>query len=216
MLKLISWNIDSLNAALTSDSARALMSRDVLSGIQKEAPDILAIQETKLPYKGPSKKHMEILAEKFPAYDYVFTCSREPARKSYAGTMTFYKKGLAPVITYPEIGAPRNYGIWKGRIITLEFKDFFFTHVYTPNSGNTLGRLGDRQVWDRRYGSYLASLDKSKPLIAAGDFNVAHTEIDLANPDSNHMSAGFTDEEREGLFQLTFHGIYRYIQTYPR
>ena len=93
-MKFISWNIDSLNAALTSDSARAVMSRLVLDTIVKEDADIIAIQETKLPHGGPSKKHKEKLAEYFPDYDYVWLSSQEGARKSYAGTMTLYKKGF--------------------------------------------------------------------------------------------------------------------------
>ena len=125
-MKIISWNIDSLNAALTSDSSRALMSRAVLGTIKNEDPDIIAIQETKLPHNGPSKKHKEILAEEFGDYDYVWISSSEPARKGYAGNMTFYKKGLMPLVTFPKIGAPDTMD-FEGRIATLEFEDFFFT-----------------------------------------------------------------------------------------
>ena len=205
-MKFISWNIDSLNAALTSDSARAVMSRLVLDTLVKEDADVIAIQETKLPYSGLSKKHIASLAEYFPDYDYVYRQSEEPARKSYAGTMTLYKKGLATEASFPQIGAPCTMD-FEGRIITLEFENFYFTHVYTPNAGDKLVRLSDRQVWDKLYADYLASLDQNKPVIAAGDFNVAHEEIDLANPDSNHMSAGFTDEEREGFTNLLSRGF---------
>lgn len=205
-MKFISWNIDSLNAALTSDSARALLSRLVLDRLVKEDADVIAIQETKLPYTGLSKKHIGKIAEYFPNYDYVYRSSEEPARKSYAGTMTLYKKGLDVEASYPEIGAPCTMDS-EGRIITLEFKDFYFTHVYTPNAGNGLSRLADRQVWDKLYADYLASLDQNKPVIAAGDFNVAHEEIDLAHPENNHESAGFTDEEREGFTNLLAKGF---------
>ena len=205
-MKFISWNIDSLNAALTSDSARALLSRLVLDRLVKEDADVIAIQETKLPYTGLSKKHIGKIAEYFPDYDYVYRSSEEPARKSYAGTMTLYKKGLEVEASYPEIGAPCTMDS-EGRIITLEFKDFYFTHVYTPNAGNGLSRLADRQVWDKLYADYLASLDQNKPVIAAGDFNVAHEEIDLAHPENNHESAGFTDEEREGFTNLLAKGF---------
>lgn len=205
-MKFISWNIDSLNAALTSDSARAIMSRLVLDTVVKEDADVIAIQETKLPYTGLSKKHIGKIAEYFPDYDYVYRSSEEPARKSYAGTMTLYKKGLEVEASFPEIGAPCTMDS-EGRIITLEFKDFYFTHVYTPNAGNGLSRLADRQVWDKLYADYLASLDQNKPVIAAGDFNVAHEEIDLAHPENNHESAGFTDEEREGFTNLLAKGF---------
>lgn len=205
-MKFISWNIDSLNAALTSDSARALMSRLVLDTVVKEDADVIAIQETKLPYTGLSKKHIAKLAEYFPDYDYVYRSSEDPARKSYAGTMTLYKKGLKVEPTYPQIGAPCTMD-FEGRIITLEFDNFYFTHVYTPNAGNGLTRLADRQVWDKLYADYLKSLDQNKPVIAAGDFNVAHEEIDLAHPENNHESPGFTDEEREGFTNLLAKGF---------
>ena len=205
-MKFISWNIDSLNAALTSDSARAVMSRLVLDRLVKEDADVIAIQETKLPYNGLSKKHIAKLAEYFPEYDYVYRQSEEPARKSYAGTMTLYKKGFEAHASFPQIGAPDTMD-FEGRIITLEFDNFYFTHVYTPNAGNGLSRLADRQVWDRLYADYLKSLDQNKPVIAAGDFNVAHKEIDLAHPENNHESAGFTDEEREGFTNLLDRGF---------
>lgn len=152
-MKLISWNIDSLNAALTSDSNRALLTREVLRNILALNPDIIAIQETKLTAKELTKKHAE------------------------------------------------------GRIITLEFEDLFVTQVYTPNAGNTLGRLEDRQIWDQKYAEYLSQLDQTKPVLAVGDFNVAHEEIDLAHPDRNHFSAGFTDEERQGFTHLLAQGF---------
>ena len=182
------------------------MSRAVLATIKNEDPDIIAIQETKLPHNGPSKKHKEILAEEFGDYDYVWVSSCEPARKGYAGNMTFYKKGLMPLVTFPKIGAPDTMD-FEGRIATLEFEDFFFTQVYTPNAGNELKRLPLRQIWDEKYADYLEELDKIKPVVATGDFNVAHKEIDLAHPENNHMSAGFTDEEREGFTNLLNRGF---------
>lgn len=205
-MKIISWNIDSLNAALTSNSNRALMSRAVLATIKNENPDIIAIQETKLPHNGPSKKHKEILAEILGDYEYVWISSCEPARKGYAGNMTFYKKEFEPIVSFPKIGAPDTMD-FEGRIITLEFEEFFFTQVYTPNAGGELKRLPLRQIWDEKYADYLESLDKKKPVIATGDFNVAHKEIDLAHPENNHMSAGFTDEERQGFTNLLGRGF---------
>lgn len=205
-MKLISWNIDSINAALTSDSARAQMSRQVLKTIQTEKPDILAIQETKLSAKGPTKKHLAILREYFPDYKVVWRSSIEPARKGYAGTMYLYRKKLMPVVTYPEIGAPDTMD-QEGRIITLEFEDYYITQVYTPNAGGELKRLASRQVWDEKYRQYLVDLASRKPVLASGDFNVAHQEIDLAHPASNHHSAGFTDEERAGFTNLLAAGF---------
>ena len=205
-MKLISWNIDSLNAALTSDSARAKLSQDVLQTLVAEDADIIAIQETKLSATGPTKKHLEVLEELFPGYENTWRSSQEPARKGYAGTMFLYKKELTPTISLPEIGAPSTMDS-EGRIITLEFDTFFVTQVYTPNAGDGLKRLEERQVWDVKYAEYLAQLDKQKPVLATGDYNVAHKEIDLANPASNRRSPGFTDEEREGFTNLLAKGF---------
>ena len=205
-MKFISWNIDSLNAALTADSARAVLSRKVLDTIIEIDPDIIGLQETKLSAKGPTKKHLEILDEKFPDYEIVWRSSVEPARKGYAGTMFLYKKNLKPLVTFPEIGAPGTMDL-EGRIITLEFDDFYLTQVYTPNAGDGLSRLEDRQVWDRKYADYLEGLDNKKYVVATGDYNVAHKEIDLAHPNNNRQSAGFTDEERQGFTNLLDRGF---------
>lgn len=205
-MKIISWNIDSLNAALTSDSARAQLSREVLETIETYQPDIIAIQETKLSAKGPTKKHLQILEERVPHYNIHWNSSVEPARKSYAGTMFLVHQDLQPIVTTPQIGAPDTMDA-EGRIMTLEFDDFFITQVYTPNAGRDLSRLSLRQEWDKRYTEYLALLDAQKPVIATGDFNVAHHSIDLANPNSNRRSAGFTDEERFGFTQLLDRGF---------
>lgn len=212
-MKLISWNIDSLNAALTGESPRALLSRAVLDTLVTEDPDILAIQETKLSATGPTKKHMEILLSYFPNHLHVWRSSVEPARKGYAGTLFLYRNTLNPVVTFPEIGAPDPMDA-EGRIITLEFDDFYVTQVYTPNAGDQLRRLLERQEWDIKYAEYLASLDRNKPVLATGDYNVAHHEIDLANPASNRRSAGFTDEERAGFTALLAKGFtdtFRYL-----
>ncbi len=205
-MKFISWNIDSLNAALTSDSARAVLSRKVLDTIQQEDPDVVAIQETKLPAAGMNAKQQEALTSYFPDYDYAYVSSNPPAKKGYAGTMVLYKKNLQPEVSIPRIGAPDTMDD-EGRLLTLDFGQFYFVNVYTPNAGDGLKRLEQRQVWDRLYADYLSQLDAKKPVIACGDFNVAHREIDLANPDSNHMSAGFTDQEREGFSNLLAKGF---------
>ena len=205
-MKFISWNIDSLNAALTSDSPRAQLSQAVLTHLASLDADVIALQETKLSAKGPTKKHLEILAERFPGYAIAWRSSVEPARKGYAGTMFLYKEDLTATIETPEIGAPSTMDS-EGRIITLEFDNFYLTQVYTPNAGDGLKRLAERQIWDEKYRDYLLELDAKKPVIATGDYNVAHFEIDLAHPNNNRNSPGFTDEERQGFTNLLSAGF---------
>ncbi len=176
-MKFISWNIDSLNAALTGTSPRSDQSREVLKKIAAQKPDFIAIQETKLGEAGLLPAHKSALAAFFPDYDYTLVSSVPPAKKGYAGTISFYKKGLAPAVDFPKIGAPDTMDS-EGRLITLEAQNFYFVQVYTPNSGDGLKRLSERQVWDKKYADYLSALDAKKPVIACGDFNVAHTEID--------------------------------------
>ncbi|AKV55487.1 exodeoxyribonuclease III [Bifidobacterium actinocoloniiforme DSM 22766] len=200
----ISWNIDSLNAALAGSSERSALSRQVVEGVEAAQPDVFAIQETKL-NSGQAKKTdalIEQLRSRFPEYEVVYNTSEPPARKGYAGTMMLYKRSLpSPDVDRPQIGAPDTMDS-EGRILTLEFPDFFVVTVYTPNSGNGLVRLKARQVWDERFRDYIHQLDKRLPVFVGGDFNVAHEEIDLANPQTNHHSAGFTDEERADFTQL--------------
>ena len=205
-MKFISWNIDSLNAALTSDSPRAQLSQAVLTHLASLDADVIALQETKLSAKGPTKKHLDILAERFPGYAIAWRSSVEPARKGYAGTMFLYKENLTVTIETPEIGAPSTMDS-EGRIITLEFDNFYLTQVYTPNAGDGLKRLAERQIWDEKYRDYLLELDAKKPVIATGDYNVAHFEIDLAHPNNNRNSPGFTDEERQGFTNLLSAGF---------
>lgn len=205
-MRIISWNIDSLNAALTGASGRAQLSRDVLQSLADLAPDVLAIQETKLPVTGPSKTHLDLLSQYFPGYQLVWRSSEPPARKGYAGTLFLVRAGLDFQASQPAIGAPDTMD-QEGRLLTLELPEVYITQVYTPNAGSDLVRLPGRQVWDVCYRSYLQELDQTKPVIAMGDFNCAHEEIDLAHPDNNHQSAGFTDEEREGFSQLLAAGF---------
>lgn len=200
-MKLISWNIDSLNAALTSESPRSVLTRAVLDTLKTSDADVIAVQETKLPETGPSDTHLRLLKERFPDYRVEWASSVPPAKKGYAGTMVLVRDGLPAVGTAPAIGAPDTMDC-EGRILSLEFDTFHFVNVYTPNAGDGLKRLADRQEWDRRFAAYLSALDRSKPVVVCGDFNVAHEEIDLAHPESNHESAGFTDEEREGFGNL--------------
>ena len=212
-MKFISWNIDSLNAALTGTSERSELSRDVLKTIGCLSPDIIALQETKLPENGMNKKQEDILAGYFPGYDYVYISSHGKAKKGYAGTMALYRKEINATASFPGIDAPDTMDS-EGRMITLDLKDVYFNLVYTPNAGDGLKRLADRCIWDIRYADYLSGLDSDKPVIACGDYNVAHKEIDLANPGQNHFSPGFTDEERSGFTNLLSRGFtdsFRYV-----
>jgi exodeoxyribonuclease-3 len=184
-----------------------------LNTARTESPVNAEFKESKLPSDGPTKNQLEILNDLFPQYEIVWNCSVEPARKGYAGTMFLYKNGLKPIVSLPKIGTPGTID-FEGRIITLEFADFYLTQVYTPNAGEGLSRLKERQIWDIKYADYLENLDKEKPVVAAGDFNVAHREIDLAHPDRNRNTAGFTDEEREGFTNLLNRGFtdtFRYL-----
>ncbi|WEV60364.1 exodeoxyribonuclease III [Streptococcaceae bacterium ESL0729] len=212
-MKLISWNIDSLNAGLTATSDRGKMTFGVLEEIAGMKPDVLGLQETKLKDTGPTKQHLKILNDLFPDYEIVWSSSQEPARKGYSGTMFLYKKELQPKAHFPRIGAPSTMDD-EGRIITLEFDNFYLTEVYTPNAGTDLKRLPEREIWDDHYRAYLQGLDKDKPVLACGDFNVAHEEIDLKNPASNRKSAGFTIEERTkftSLLAAGFTDTFRYL-----
>ena len=212
-MKFISWNIDSLNAALTSTSNRAVQTRELLQKIADEKPDAFAIQETKLRDSGPTKKHQAALAEMFPDYDYAWRSSEEPARKGYAGTMYLYQKKYQPEVTRPAIGAPAPMDN-EGRILTLKMPTFYLVDVYTPNSGEGLKRLDDRQLWDDAFRKYLQELDADRPVLVSGDFNCAHEPIDLAHPENNHHSAGFTDKEREHFSKLLNAGFtdsFRYL-----
>ncbi len=195
-----------MNAALTGNSPRSQQSREVIKKIAGQNADFIALQETKLGEAGLLPAHKKALADFFPDYEYVFVSSLPPAKKGYAGTLTLYKKGIVAAASFPKIGAPDTMDM-EGRIITLECKNFFFVQVYTPNSGDGLKRLSQRQEWDKKFADYLSSLDQKKIVVACGDFNVAHKEIDLANPDSNHFSAGFTEEERSDFAALLDRGF---------
>ncbi|ADG40048.1 MULTISPECIES: exodeoxyribonuclease III [Leuconostoc] len=197
-MQLISWNIDSINAAIQHQSARGEMTWDVLNKIAARKPDIFAIQETKLKPTGLTKKQAAALSDLFP--DYHIYVNSSTARPGYSGTM-FLSRNEPLEVTFPKISAPDTMDI-EGRIITLEFEDFYVSTVYTPNSGSGLARLDDRGAWDDAYRSYLQGLDNKKPVIFSGDMNVAHQEIDLKNFKTNHHSAGFTDPEREKFSAL--------------
>lgn len=211
-MKLISWNIDSLNAALEHKSARGELTWQTLNAIAQLQPDVFAIQETKAKATGLTKKQRITLEELFPGY-YQYVNS-STGRSGYAGTLMLARVEPEQV-TFPTIGAPGEMDL-EGRIITLEYPDLYISTVYTPNSGSELKRLADRQAWDDAYRAYLLRLDSKKPVIASGDYNVAYQEIDLKNPKSNHHSAGFTDEERDKFGKLLSAGFIDTFRTlYP-
>ncbi|KRN32243.1 exodeoxyribonuclease III [Weissella halotolerans] len=202
-MQLISWNIDSINAAIEHKSPRGEMTYAILKELAARKPTVIAIQETKLKATGLTTKQAATLDALFP--DYYRYLNFSEGRKGYSGTMMLSL--IEPVnVTYPKIGAPGEMDL-EGRIITLEFPHTFVSTVYTPNSGSELARLDDRQAWDDAYRQYIQKLDQVKPVIFSGDFNVAHQPIDLKHPTANHHSAGFTDEERSKFSQLLAAGF---------
>lgn len=195
-MKLISWNVNGLRAVLTKGFKESFENLDA---------DIFCIQETKMQENQITEDITEVLKNR-----YTYWNSAE--KKGYSGTAVFTKK--EPInVTY---GLDKEEHDKEGRIITLEYENFFLVNCYTPNSKRELERLGYRQVWEDEIREYLVKLDKKKPVIYCGDLNVAHKEIDLKNPATNHHSAGFTDEERNKLTELLdvgFIDTFRYM--YP-
>ena len=178
--KFASWNVNGLRAVLKKDPSFT----EILETIDA---DIFALQETKLQ---EGQVDLDI-----PGY---FQTWNYAERKGYSGTAVFSREEPLQVIR--QIGSPVADN--EGRVCALEFDRFWFVDVYTPNSKEQLARLDERLVWDEHYRDFIAELSAQKPLIACGDFNVAHTEIDLKNPSSNHKNAGFSDEERESFTKL--------------
>ena len=175
-MKLISWNVNGL---------RAVLKKNFLEFLAAEKPDVLCLQETKC-----TPDQVEQL---WPATYTTFWNSAE--KKGYSGTAIFTKE--RPLKVTPHIGVAEHDK--EGRVLTAEYKDFFLVNVYVPNSKRELERLPYRQVWDKDFLAYLKKLEKKKPVIFCGDLNVAHTEIDLANPKANVRNHGFTIEERTGF-----------------
>lgn len=191
-MKLISWNTNGI---------RACMGKGFLESMAEQNADIICIQETKM-QEGQAEVPM-------PGY-HQYWCSAE--KKGYSGTAVFTKEEPISV----------SYGIGidvhdhEGRVITAEYEDFYLVNVYVPNSQNELKRLDYRMQWEDDFREYLVRLDLQKPVIVCGDFNVAHTEIDLKNPKTNTKNAGFTPEERAKMTQLQEAGFidsFRYF--YP-
>ena len=154
--------------------------------------DIFSLQETKM--------HREQAQFEFPGYEEYWNSA---VRKGYSGTAVFSK--MKPLsVSY---GLDIEEHDQEGRVITLEFESFYLVNVYTPNSKDGLARLPYRMEWEIAFRNYLMELDRKKPVIACGDMNVAHNEIDLKNPKSNRKNAGFTDEEREKMAELLAAGF---------
>jgi exodeoxyribonuclease-3 len=175
-VKLISWNVNGL---------RAVLKKNFLEYLGAEKPDALCLQETKC-----APDDVEQL---WPAHYTTYWNSAE--KKGYSGTAIFSK--ARPVGVTPHLGISEHDR--EGRVLAAEYEDFFLVNVYTPNSKRELERLPYRQVWDKDFLAYLKKLEKKKPVICCGDLNVAHTEIDLANPKANVRNHGFTIEERDGF-----------------
>lgn len=191
-MKLISWNVNGL---------RACVGKGFMDFFKEIDADIFCIQETKL-----QEGQIRLETEGYHQYwNYA-------ERKGYSGTATFSKR--EPINVTYGIGMEEHDK--EGRVITLEFDDFYMVNVYTPNSQNELVRLDYRMKWEDDFREYLLKLDSKKPVIICGDMNVAHNEIDLKNPASNRQNAGFSDEEREKmtvLIQSGFTDSFRYL--YP-
>ena len=175
-MKLICWNVNGL---------RAVLKKNFLDFLALEKPDVLCLQETKC-----TSADIEQL---WPASYTTFWNSAE--KKGYSGTAIFTKPRPLKVIPHIDISEHDR----EGRVLAAEYEDFFLVNVYVPNSKRDLSRLSYRQIWDADFLAYLKKLEKKKPVIFCGDLNVAHKEIDLANPRANVRNHGFTIEERDGF-----------------
>ena len=191
-MKLISWNVNGLRAAVK---------KGFMDSFTSLGADVFCLQETKL-----QAGQIEL---DLPGY-HQYWCYAE--KKGYSGTAVFTR--TEPLSVTYNLGCPEHDA--EGRVITCEFEDFYLVCVYTPNSQNELKRLDYRMTWEDAFRAHLMELDKRKPVIACGDMNVAHEEIDLKNPSTNHMNAGFTDQERGKMTELLASGFtdsFRYL--YP-
>ena len=192
-MKLISWNVNGFRACIT---------KGFMDFFENINADIFCLQETKM---------QEHQAENM-VFDGYYRYMNSAEKKGYSGTAIYTK--IKPInIAY---GLGKEEYDNEGRVITLEFEKFYLINCYTPNSKRGLERLDYRKKWEDCIREYLCKLDKIKPIIYCGDLNVAHKEIDLKNPKTNHLSAGFTNDEREKMTKLLNSGFidtYRYL--YP-
>jgi len=182
-MKFISWNVNGL---------RACLKKGFMESFRQLDADIFALQETKMQ---PDQAILDL-----PGYRQYWNSAE---KKGYSGTAVFTRHEPMAV-TY---GLGLEEHDHEGRVITLEFADYYFVTVYTPNSKRELERLAYRMEWEDAFRAYLLALDEKKPVIVCGDLNVAHKEIDLKNPKTNRRNAGFTDEEREKFTELLAAGF---------
>ena len=191
-MKLISWNVNGLRAAVT---------KGFMDSFNELDADIFCLQETKLQ---PHQIELEL-----PGYEQFWNSA---VKKGYSGTAVFTR--VKPISVTNGIGIEEHDQ--EGRVITVEYDNFYLVCCYTPNSQRELARLEYRMSWEDAFREYLLELDKKKPVILCGDLNVAHNEIDLKNPKTNRKNAGFSDEERAKMTELLESGFtdtFRYL--YP-
>ena len=191
-MKLISWNVNGLRAAVT---------KGFIDSFNELDADIFCLQETKLQ---PHQIELEL-----PGYEQFWNSA---VKKGYSGTAVFTR--IKPIAVTNGIGIEEHDQ--EGRVITAEYDNFYLVCCYTPNSQRELARLDYRMTWEDAFRAYLLELDKNKPVILCGDLNVAHNEIDLKKPKTNRKNAGFSDEERAKMTELLESGFtdtFRYL--YP-
>ena len=191
-MKLVSWNVNGL---------RACVQKNFMEDFKKLDADVFCLQETKL-----QEGQIDL---DLPGYEQYWNYAE---KKGYSGTAVFTKK--TPLAVTYGIGVEEHDH--EGRVITVEFEEFYLVTVYTPNSQNELKRLDYRMEWENAFRAYLLALKEKKGVIVCGDMNVAHKEIDLKNPKTNRQNAGFTDEERAKMPELLDSGFvdsFRYF--YP-
>ncbi|MFC0470097.1 exodeoxyribonuclease III [Halalkalibacter kiskunsagensis] len=192
-MKLVSWNVNGIRACVT---------KGFLDYFEEMNADVFCLQETKC-----QEGQIDLPLEGY------FQYWNYAERKGYSGTAVFTKKEPLSV----QFGVGEYFPENEGRVITLEFETFYLVTVYTPNSKRDLSRLEYRLEWEHQFRKYLQQLEEKKPVIACGDLNVAHQEIDLKNPKSNQKNSGFTIEERSEMTKLLAAGFvdsYRYF--YPK
>ena len=191
-MKLVSWNVNGL---------RACVQKNFMEDFKKLDADVFCLQETKL-----QEGQIDL---DLPGYEQYWNYAE---KKGYSGTAVFTK--TTPLSVTYGIGVEEHDH--EGRVITVEFEEFYLVTVYTPNSQNELKRLDYRMEWENAFRAYLLALKEKKGVIVCGDMNVAHKEIDLKNPKTNRQNAGFTDEERAKMTELLDSGFvdsFRYF--YP-
>jgi len=184
-MKLISWNVNGI---------RAVLKKGFLDFLGEHQPDVLLLQEVK------AERDQVDVDFKLGGWDISWNAAE---KKGYSGVAAFTR---LPILS-ETLGIGIEEHDQEGRVLTLEYEEFFVVNVYTPNSQNELRRLAYRQKWNADFLAYVKGLEETKPVIFAGDLNVAHQEIDLARPKQNRKSAGFSDEERAGFDDILAAGF---------